>query len=54
MIGGGVSAWDALAPRMFAELRERSLVYVASAPDDPLNPYREPPEVAYRARRIPG
>jgi hypothetical protein len=30
-----VSAWDAFAPRMFAELRERSLVYAASAPADP-------------------
>ena len=30
VIGGGVvSAWDAFAPRMFAELRERSLVYAA-------------------------
>ena len=36
VIGGGVlSAWDAFAPRMFAELRERSLVYAATAPDDP-------------------
>lgn len=36
VIGGGVvSAWDAFAPKMFAELRERSLVYAASAPDDP-------------------
>ena len=36
VIGGGVvSAWDAFAPRMFAELRERSLVYAASAPEDP-------------------
>ena len=35
VIGGGVvSAWDAFAPKMFAELRERSLVYAASAPDD--------------------
>jgi glucokinase len=32
--GGAVSAWDAFAPRMFAELRERSLVYAASAPED--------------------
>jgi glucokinase len=39
VIGGGVvSAWDAFAPKMFSELRERSLVYAASAPDDPLNP----------------
>jgi len=36
VIGGGVvSAWDAFAPRMFAEMRERSLVYAASAPEDP-------------------
>jgi glucokinase len=36
VIGGGVvSAWDAFAPRMFSELRERSLVYAASAPDVP-------------------
>jgi glucokinase len=37
VIGGGVvSAWDAFAPKMFAELRERSLVYAASAPEDPI------------------
>jgi glucokinase len=36
VIGGGVvSAWDAFAPKMFAELRERSLVYAASAPEEP-------------------
>jgi glucokinase len=36
VIGGGVvSAWDAFAPAMFAELRDRSLVYAATAPDDP-------------------
>lgn len=36
VIGGGVvSAWEAFAPRMFSELRERSLVYAASAPEDP-------------------
>jgi glucokinase len=36
VIGGGViSAWDAFTPTMFAELRERSLVYAATAPDDP-------------------
>ncbi len=35
VIGGGVvSAWDAFAPKMFAEMRERSLVYSASAPED--------------------
>jgi glucokinase len=39
VIGGGVvSAWDAFAPKMFAELRERSLVYAASAPDEPVGP----------------
>jgi glucokinase len=37
VIGGGVSsAWDAYAPKMFEELRERSLVYAATAPADPL------------------
>jgi glucokinase len=37
VIGGGVSsAWDAFAPNMFEELRERSLVYAATAPTDPL------------------
>jgi glucokinase len=36
VIGGGVvSGWDAFAPTMFAELRERSLVYAATAPEDP-------------------
>lgn len=36
VIGGGVlSAWDAFAPAMFAELRDRSLVYAATAPEDP-------------------
>ena len=38
VIGGGVvSAWDAFAPSMFAEMRDRSLVYAATAPDDPLS-----------------
>lgn len=33
VIGGGVSsAWDAFAPTMFEELRERSTVYAATAP----------------------
>src|SRR6202166_4408589 len=37
VIGGGVSsAWDAYAPNMFEELRERSLVYAATAAADPL------------------
>ena len=37
VLGGGVSsAWDAFAPKMFEELRERSLVYAATAPSDPM------------------
>jgi glucokinase len=37
VLGGGVSsAWDAYAPNMFEELRERSLVYAATAPPGPL------------------
>ena len=37
VIGGGVSsAWDAFAPTMFQELRQRSIVYAATAPDDAL------------------
>ena len=35
VIGGGVSrAWDAFAPRMFEELRQRSVVYAATVPFD--------------------
>ncbi|MGO9085630.1 MAG: ROK family protein [Candidatus Sulfotelmatobacter sp.] len=37
VVGGGVvSAWDAFAPSMFKEARERSVIYVATAPSDPL------------------
>lgn len=37
VVGGGVSsAWEAFAPSMFEELRQRSLVYAATAPRDPL------------------
>jgi len=37
VIGGGVaSAWDAFAPSMFAEVCERSTIYTATAPGDPL------------------
>jgi glucokinase len=37
VIGGGVSsAWDAFAPAMFEEMRERSLIYAATAPENPL------------------
>lgn len=35
VIGGGVAgAWDAFAPRMFGELRRRSFIYKATAPED--------------------
>jgi len=35
VIGGGVAAaWDAFAPQMFAELRRRSFIYKATAPED--------------------
>lgn len=37
VIGGGVSsAWDAFAPSIFDELRQRSMVYAATAPENPL------------------
>ena len=37
VIGGGVvSAWDAFARSMFEELRERSLVYAATDPEQPV------------------
>lgn len=49
VIGGGVvSAWDAFAPAMFDELRERSIVYAATAPDDPLG---ESAHAAIRTQR---
>jgi len=35
VLGGGASeAWDAFAPTMFEELRQRSIVYAATAPDE--------------------
>ncbi len=38
VIGGGVSsAWDAFSPSIFEELRQRSMVYAATAPTDPLH-----------------
>jgi glucokinase len=48
VIGGGVlSAWDAFAPTMFAELCDRSLVYAATAPDDILGKNKPPsPQIA--------
>jgi glucokinase len=37
VIGGGVSsAWDAFSPTIFEELRQRCMVYAATAPPDPL------------------
>lgn len=37
VIGGGVSsAWEAFAPAIFEELRQRCMVYAATAPHDPL------------------
>ena len=37
VIGGGVSsAWEAFSPTIFEELRERCMVYAATAPTDPL------------------
>ena len=37
VIGGGVSsAWEAFSPSIFEELRQRSMVYAATAPPDPL------------------
>jgi glucokinase len=36
VVGGGVaSAWDAFAPSLFAELRQRSVVYATTMPRDP-------------------
>ncbi len=52
VIGGGVvSAWDAFAPRMFSELRERSLVYAASAPDTPVEKSKAPQPRSRTTRR---
>ncbi len=33
--GGAASAWEAFSPAMFEQLRRRSLVYAATAPEDP-------------------
>jgi glucokinase len=52
VIGGGVSsAWDAFAPKMFEELRERSIVYSAAALRQELT--RQPP-LAVQAERSSG
>jgi glucokinase len=37
LAGGVVGAWDAFAPTMFEEMKSRSLVYAATAPDDPMH-----------------
>jgi glucokinase len=38
VIGGGASsAWEAFSPSIFEELRQRCMVYAATAPADPLN-----------------
>jgi glucokinase len=38
VVGGGVSsAWQAFSPFIFEELRQRSLVYAATAPASPLS-----------------
>jgi glucokinase len=37
VIGGGVcEAWEAFSPTIFEELRQRAMVYAATAPADPL------------------
>jgi glucokinase len=37
VVGGGVSsAWESFSPSIFEELRQRSMVYAATAPSDPL------------------
>ncbi len=39
VIGGGVSnAWDAFAPSMFEEVKKRSMVYAATAPEERVSP----------------
>jgi glucokinase len=39
VVGGGASsAWEAFSPAIFEELRQRSMVYAATAPSDPLAP----------------
>jgi glucokinase len=38
VVGGGASsAWEAFSPAIFEELRQRSMVYAATAPPDPLS-----------------
>jgi glucokinase len=53
VIGGGVaSAWDAFAPTMFAELRERSLVYATTVPEDPVGKEEGAAQTAPPTRRV--
>jgi len=52
VIGGGVSsAWEAFEPSMFEEIRKRSLVYAATAPDEPLDNSAEAKNVKGRTDR---
>jgi len=38
VVGGGVaSAWEAFSPCLFEELRQRSLIYAATAPRSPIS-----------------
>lgn len=47
VIGGGVSGgWPAFAPKMFEELRQRSMVYAATAPPDEFIPIGAAAKVA--------
>jgi glucokinase len=47
VIGGGVSnAWQAFAPKMFEELKKRSMVYAATAPPDDCLPVGAASKVA--------
>jgi glucokinase len=53
VIGGGASsAWDAFAPTMFEEMRERSIVYAATAPEDPMGDDRLRYEAGLRTETV--
>jgi len=48
VLGGGVAdAWDAFAPTMFAEMRQRSIVYAATAPNDPMSSSGQPEQAMW-------
>jgi len=53
VVGGGVSvAWDVFAPRMFEEIRKRSIVYAATEPDDTVGKAEgASADIAVRTRR---